>query len=85
MFEKLSSVATMNPFKLVRDILIRLLSSWFLCSGRQLMIQVYRIRRNIGGALIWRIAEISRLADFNIGGRARGHVSNTLHEIISRI
>ena len=37
------------------------------------------------GALIWRIAESLRLADFNIGGRARGHVSNTLDEIISRI
>ena len=38
----------------------------------------YRIRRNIGGALIWQCAESSCLADFNIGGEARGHVSNTL-------
>ena len=38
----------------------------------------YRIRRNIGGALIWRCAESSCLADFNIGGEARGHVTSTL-------
>ena len=43
----------------------------------------YRIRRNIGSALIWWIAESSHLADFNIGGRARGNVSNTLDKIIS--
>ena len=39
---------------------------------------MYHIRRNIGGTLIWRCAESSRLADFNIGSEARGHVSNTL-------
>ena len=38
----------------------------------------YCIRRNIGGALIWRCAENSCSADFNIGDEARGHVSNTL-------
>ena len=43
-----------------------------------LLVAAYRIRRNIGGALIWRSAENSRLADFKIGGEARGHVSNTL-------
>ena len=48
-------------------------------------LEEYHIRRNIGGALIWRIAESSHLADFNIGGRARGHVSSTLDEIILRI
>ena len=33
------------------------------------------VRRNIGDALIWQIAESSHL---NIGGEAQGHVSNTL-------
>ena len=54
----------------------------FLIQNQCLTKPIYRIRRNIGGALIWRIAESSRLANFNIGGRARGHVSNTLDEII---
>ena len=47
--------------------------------------EMYRIRRNIGGALIWRVAKGLRLVDFNIDGRARSHVSNTLDEIISWI
>ena len=50
------------------------------------MIAYYRIRRNIGGALIWRIAESLRIWQILIlAVRARGHVSNTLDEIISQI
>ena len=54
------------------------LNHWLSCGCGLYCVYHNDIRRNIGSALIWRIAESLRLVDFNIGGGAHGHVSNTL-------